>query len=40
LNRDQVTRDECRWGGRKVHRGRHGQRRSKKTIGKNVRTLL
>jgi hypothetical protein len=24
LNRDQVTRDERRWGGRKVHRGRHG----------------
>jgi len=22
LNHDQVTRDECRWGGRKVHRGR------------------
>jgi hypothetical protein len=39
LNRDQVTRDESRWGGRKVHRGRHGRWRSKKTR-KNVRTLL
>ena len=39
LNRDQVTRDKSRWGGRKGHRGRHGRWRSKKNR-KNVRTLL
>ena len=34
LNRDQVTRDERRWGGRKVHQGRHGNGDRRKDGGK------